>query len=44
MQKLKLSRNFLSQSVDHSIANQIDLFGDNNEAENDIIENTKKWK
>src|SRR6056300_988419 len=29
---------------DNKVANQIDLFGDNNEAENDIIENTKDWE
>jgi DNA polymerase-3 subunit alpha len=29
---------------DNKVANQIDLFGDNNEAENDIIENNKDWE
>jgi DNA polymerase-3 subunit alpha len=29
---------------DNKVANQIDLFGDNNEVENDIIENTKDWE
>src|SRR5210317_174743 len=29
---------------DNKVANQIDLFGDNIEAENDIIENTKDWE
>jgi DNA polymerase-3 subunit alpha len=29
---------------DNKVANQIDLFGDNNETENDIIENTKDWE
>jgi DNA polymerase-3 subunit alpha len=29
---------------DNKVANQIDLFGDNNDAENDIIENTKDWE
>jgi DNA polymerase-3 subunit alpha len=29
---------------DNKVANQIDLFGDNNEDENDIIENTKDWE
>jgi DNA polymerase-3 subunit alpha len=29
---------------DNKVANQIDLFDNNNEAENDIIENTKDWE
>jgi DNA polymerase-3 subunit alpha len=29
---------------DNKVANQIDLFGDNNDVENDIIENTKDWE
>src|SRR5210317_136142 len=29
---------------DNKVANQIDLFGDNTEVENDIIENTKDWE
>ena len=29
---------------DNKVANQIDLFGDNNEVENNIIENTKDWE
>ncbi|SMF74646.1 DNA polymerase III subunit alpha [Candidatus Pelagibacter sp. HIMB1321] len=29
---------------DNKVANQIDLFGDNNEVENDIIENIKDWE
>jgi DNA polymerase-3 subunit alpha len=29
---------------DNKVANQIDLFGDNSEFENDIIENTKDWE
>jgi DNA polymerase-3 subunit alpha len=29
---------------DNKLANQIDLFGDNTEVENDIIENTKDWE
>ncbi|WP_440911996.1 DNA polymerase III subunit alpha [Candidatus Pelagibacter sp.] len=29
---------------DNKVANQIDLFGDNNEIENDIIENIKDWE
>jgi DNA polymerase-3 subunit alpha len=29
---------------DNKVANQIDLFGDNIEVENDIIENTKDWE
>ncbi|MDB3932565.1 DNA polymerase III subunit alpha [Candidatus Pelagibacter sp.] len=29
---------------DNKVANQIDLFGDNNDDENDIIDNTKDWE